>query len=143
MTDTSADPPEGTERFENLDEALDETDLPGHGQGPEGGRDIDSDLVVDQEALREVGADLDDPDRMSILDGGMDDPDGSGPPPDPEPPESSEAEVSSEAEGDEPGLTDPESIVAANDAELEITEIDATEMDQVPDDAPGTDSARW
>jgi hypothetical protein len=69
------EPPDENEAYENLDESLDELDLPGHGGGPEGGRDVE-DLVVDREALRELGADLDDPERIALLDGGMDDPDG-------------------------------------------------------------------
>jgi hypothetical protein len=79
MTYIPEEPPDQNEQFESLDEALDEQDLPGHGGGPEGDRDID-DLVLDQAALEEAGAALDDPDRISMLDGGMDDPDGSGPP---------------------------------------------------------------
>ncbi|HLH99544.1 MAG TPA: hypothetical protein VKV06_02080 [Acidimicrobiales bacterium] len=80
MTDEIYDePPDENEAYENLDESLDDEDL--HGAGPEGGRDVDSDLVADQTELEESGAELDDPEQMSILDGGMDDPDGSGPPP--------------------------------------------------------------
>jgi hypothetical protein len=120
------EPPGENEAYESFDEALDDQDTPGHGPGPEGQRDLDSEIVADQTALEQVGANLDDPDRISLLDGGMDDPDGSGPPPTPE---------------------DRGSVVGVEeeplDPELEIIDVDATEMDQVPDDAPGPDSARW
>jgi hypothetical protein len=119
--------PDENEQYENLDEALDEQDLPGHGGGPEGGRDID-DLVADRTALEEAGADLDDPERISMLGGAMDDPDGSGPPEE----QRSEAGIGTGDSSDAPD-TDPE---------LELIDTDATEMDQVPDDAPGPDSAR-
>lgn len=73
------EPPDENEAYENLDEALDDEDI--HGVGPEGERDVDGDLVVDETELEEAGGELDNPEQMSILDGGMDDPDGSGPPP--------------------------------------------------------------
>lgn len=67
------------EAFESLDEALDEVDgQRGFIGGPEGQRDLDSDLVVDQAELQEAGAELDDPEQMALLDGAMDDPDGTG-----------------------------------------------------------------
>jgi hypothetical protein len=47
--------------------------------GPEGTRELDSDIVVDETALRDIEADLDDPDRITLLDGAMDDPDGTPP----------------------------------------------------------------
>ncbi len=71
--------PDENEAFENLDEALDEADAQrGFIGGPEGQRDLDSDLVVDQAELQEAGAELDDPEQMALLDGGMDVPDGKG-----------------------------------------------------------------
>jgi hypothetical protein len=121
MTFIREEPPDENEQYESLDEALDEQDLPGHGGGPEGGRDIE-DLSADQVALEQAGANLDDPDRIAMIDGAMDDPDGSGPPSEP-----------SELQDD----------IRAPDPELEVVDVDATEMDQVPDDAPGPDSARW
>lgn len=137
MTYIHEDPPDENTAYEPFDEDLDDRDIPGHGPGPEGQRDIDSDIVADHVALHEAGADLDDPDRLSLLDGGMDDPDGSGPP--------EEAGDGEEADGGAGGggsiggvdVGEPE------DPELEIIDVDATELDQVPDDAPGPDSARW
>lgn len=128
MTYIPEDPPDENEAFEPLDESLDEEDLPGHGGGPEGERELDRDLITDRTALREVGADLDDPDRIALLDGGMDDPDGSGPPRDDEllPEEAPEG-------------TDGEDV----DPELEEIDTDATDLDGIADDAPGPDSARW
>src|SRR3984957_14774075 len=78
MTDISKQPPEDNTLYEDVDEALDEQDATGEGSGQ---RDIE-DMTVDRTALEEAGADLDDEDQISLLDGGLDDPDGSGPPAD-------------------------------------------------------------
>jgi hypothetical protein len=78
--DILEDPPDDNEAYANLDEALDHEDSVRPGRGPEGERDLDTDLVVDETELQEAGADLDDPERISLLDGAVDDPDGSGPP---------------------------------------------------------------
>ncbi|MHB1718922.1 MAG: hypothetical protein ACYCS4_01300 [Acidimicrobiales bacterium] len=78
----SPDEPSETESFEAWDEALDEEDL-GRAEdpdSPEGDRSLDTRLVVDAAELEEVGAVLDDPELLATLDGGMDDPDGSGGP---------------------------------------------------------------
>jgi hypothetical protein len=148
MSDISDEPPEETEKFENLDEALDDEDAVGDGFGPrhEGARDLDTDLVVDDAELDEAGANLDDPEQMSLLDGGIDDPDGSGPPSrtrrDEETagwdldPEADDARWDEDEDDDD----DPAGPV---DPELEITTTDATSLDQIADDAPGADSARW
>lgn len=74
----SPDEPAGTEAYEPWDEALDEDDEldPGRPGGPEGERSLDRQLVADRAAESEAGLDLDDPERMALLDGGMDDPDG-------------------------------------------------------------------
>ncbi len=125
MSDIPEDPPDENEAYENLDEARDAGDLPG-GEDTDGYIDVE-DLVADRRALHEAGADLDDPERYSLLDGGMDDPDGP-PPPDPRPHRSG----SRPAGDDEP--TDPE---------LEIIDVDPALLEQVPDDAPGPDAARW
>jgi len=131
MTFIPEEPPDQNEAYENLDEALDEADLPGHGGGPEGGRDIDEDLVADRTALHEAGADLDDPDRIALLDGAMDDPDGADVAPRP------------------PGWTGAEELdgvdreASYGDDQLEFVEVDPSDLEQVPDDAPGPDSARW
>ncbi|MDE3205971.1 MAG: hypothetical protein KGQ66_17325 [Acidobacteriota bacterium] len=135
MSFNSDEPPEQTEVYENLDEALDDADLPGHGRRVEGERDVE-DLVADRVALHEVGADLDDPDRLALLEGAMDDPDGAPidlrhrRPSGSESPE--DGSVGSVGGGD-----------SYRDAELEFVEVDPADMEQIPDDAPGPDSARW
>lgn len=96
--------PETTEKYENLDEALDDADAVGG--GPEGRRDIDEDIVADNEELEEAGADLRDPDQISLLEGFADDPDGVGPPN--APLEEHEAETESvEAESDTVEVVEP------------------------------------
>jgi hypothetical protein len=81
MTDPGSfdEPPDENEAFANLDESLDDEDGLWPGAGPEGERELDTDIVVDRTELEEAGAILDDPERMSVLDGGIDDPDGTGP----------------------------------------------------------------
>jgi hypothetical protein len=122
------EPPDENEAYESLDEYLDAQDIAGQGEGPEGGRDIDADVVADQTALHEIGADLDDPDRISLLDGGMDDPDGSGPPP--------------PDDAGRPGYLD-EDLDGNEDPELQEVDVDPAELENVADDSPGPDSARW
>jgi hypothetical protein len=78
--DWSPDEPLDTETYESWDEALDrqdevEPDRPGD---PEGERELDTELFVDQAEIDEVGASLDDPEQLAVLDGGIDDPDGVG-----------------------------------------------------------------
>jgi hypothetical protein len=76
----SPDDPLGTETFEAWDEALDSADegeadaegLP----ASEGERSIDRQLFLDEVEVDEAGVRLDDPERMAVLDGGADDPDG-------------------------------------------------------------------
>lgn len=143
--DTFDEPPDENEAYEPLDEALDEEDALSPGRGPEGERDLDSDLVVDERELEDSGAALDDPDRISLLDGGIDDPDGSGSPPptdreagwDVDPEERPEARdwdegtdegaegdaVGSSSLADVPELAEPDEIPSGTD-----------EMDEVPDD---------
>jgi hypothetical protein len=156
MSDTFDEPPDDGEAYESLDEALDDEDLPGSGGShPEGERDLDTDLVVDQTELEEAGAQFDDPERISILDGGMDDPDGSGPPDDDEDDEAGwdvdpveadrEGEQSDvDADGDE--VTDDVLLDVPEidpDPELELIDTDPADLEQIADDAPGADSARW
>jgi hypothetical protein len=85
----SPDEPLDTERYESWDEALDQEDEldPGALGGPEGERSLDRQLIVDQTEVAEAGAELDDPERLAVLDGGIDDPDGIDPPGDVEPSE--------------------------------------------------------
>jgi hypothetical protein len=152
MTDISKQPPEDSELYEDVDEALDEQDATGEGSGQ---RDIE-DLTVDRTELEEAGADLDDEDQVSLLDGGMDDPDGSGPPENRDDDEAGwdvdpvaadggggeQADVG--ADGD--AVTRDELIDVPDledDPELELIDTDPTDMERFPDDAPGGDSARW
>jgi hypothetical protein len=81
MTDADVfdEPPDDNEAFANLDESLGDEDILHPGEGPEGRRDLGTDLVVDETELHEAGAALDDPEQMSMLDGGIDDPDGTDP----------------------------------------------------------------
>ncbi|HEX3541128.1 MAG TPA: hypothetical protein VHT75_11895 [Acidimicrobiales bacterium] len=72
---------EGAEAVEPWDEALDATDevTPDAPGDPEGERSLDTQLTVDQTELDEVGARLDEPENLAVLDGGIDDPDGVAP----------------------------------------------------------------
>jgi hypothetical protein len=74
----SPDQPLETEAFEGWDEALDAGDE-GEPEGlapSEGERSLDRQLFVDQAEEDEAGVGLDDPERMAVLSGGIDDPDG-------------------------------------------------------------------
>ena len=152
MTDISKQPPEDIAQYEEVDEGLDEQDATGEGSRQ---RDVE-DLTADRTELEEAGADLEDEGRISMLDGGMDDPDGSGPAKDRDDPEAGwdvdpvtadrgggeQADVG--ADGD--AVTDDELIDVPDiedDPELELIDTDPTDMEQIPDDAPGADSARW
>jgi hypothetical protein len=78
--DWSPDEPLGTEAFEQGDEALDEetrTD-PNALEELEDSPSLDPTLLVDDRELEEAGAAFDDPEALATLDGGIDDPDGSG-----------------------------------------------------------------
>lgn len=76
----SPDEPLGTEVFEQGDEALDEESRldPDLIEELELDPSLDPALLVDERELEEVGAQLDDPEKMATLDGGIDDPDGIG-----------------------------------------------------------------
>jgi hypothetical protein len=78
--DWSPDEPLGTETFEQGDDAMDEkTELdPSFLEAVELDPSLDPTLQVDDRELEEAGAELDDPEAMVTLDGGMDDPDGLG-----------------------------------------------------------------
>ncbi len=81
--DWSPDEPLGTEVFDAWDEALDAADAadPEGLERSEGERSLDRQLFVDEVELDEAGARLDDPERIVVLAGGADDPDGlDGPP---------------------------------------------------------------
>ena len=81
--DWSPDDPLGTEAFDASAEALDADDA-AHPEGldrSEGERSLDRQLFVDEAELDEAGVRLDDPERIVVLAGGADDPDGlDGPP---------------------------------------------------------------
>jgi hypothetical protein len=80
--DYSPDEPLGTEVFEQGDEALSEQAR----LDPEFMEELDQDpslepaLELDDRELEELGLKLDDPESLAVLDGGMDDPDGTGGP---------------------------------------------------------------
>ncbi len=83
--DWSPDEPSGTEAFEQGDEAFDEGARldPDLVDAIENDPSLDPTLQVDKRELQEAGADFDDPEVMATLDGGGDDPDGLGTPPNP------------------------------------------------------------
>jgi hypothetical protein len=118
---------------------LDEVDAQrGYSGGPEGQRDLGSDLVIDRLELAEAGADLDDPEQMSLLQGAMDDPDGTA------------AQVrlpltedddddDTDAEGDErDGWLDDDEYDAVGDRrDLEIIDVDPGDLEELPDEGSG------
>ena len=75
-----------------------------------------AELIVDETELEEAGANLDDPDRVSVLAGAMDDPDGTGPP---------EHGNDAEAGWD----VDPTASAAAGDEDTEDGGVEDPEMD--------------
>ncbi len=154
MTDTDIfdEPPDENEAFANLDESLDDVDGVRPGAGPEGGRDLDADVVVDRTELEEAGAELDDPDRIALIDGGMDDPDGvGGPPPvdddeagwdvDPVTRDAARASDDVGADGDavtDTGLDDVPGLDGVDGAD----EGGAIDLDTLDDDLPRPDDGR-
>ncbi|HEY5250233.1 MAG TPA: hypothetical protein VIJ09_01130 [Acidimicrobiales bacterium] len=78
----SPDEPSGTEVFEPGDEALDDTS----GRRTDSVEDVEQDptldptLLADERERQEAGTKLDDPETLAVLDGGIDDPDGTGAP---------------------------------------------------------------
>ena len=78
----SPDEPLGTETFEQGDEALDDDARVNAGLIEEIEQDpsLDPSLQVDERELEEAGAELDDPEVLVSLEGGIDDPDGLGRP---------------------------------------------------------------
>jgi len=158
MSNSFDEPSDENEAFENLDESLDDEEAVRGDTGVEPSRDLDFDLVVDQAELEEIGANLDDPEQMSMLDGGMDDPDGAGPSGRP----SSRADeagwdvdpvtrdsgggAQSEAgaDGDATGDTLLDDVPdVTGDPVLEEIDTDPADFDEIADDSPGPDSARW
>lgn len=78
----SPDEPVGAEAFEQGDEAFDESTRidPDLVESVENDPSLDPALQVDERELEEVGAELDDPEAIVTLEGGIDDPDGLGEP---------------------------------------------------------------
>jgi hypothetical protein len=129
-----------------VDEDLDEQDGTGEGFGQ---RDIE-DMTVDRTALREIGGDLEDEDRVSLLEGGIDDPDGSGPV------EADDVEAGWEvdpvtadrrggkqtgvaAEGDDEVGEDELIPDIEDDPELEVIDTDPVDLDKIPEGYPNVD----
>lgn len=143
-------PPDENEAYEPFDEASDDEDIerPGAFNNPEGERDLDRELVADQLELKEIGANLDDPEQMSLLlDGAMDDPDGLEASV-PRPRTSAEAEdlldEDDGPEGGESSLQEDDDPELVTDPQLEEVPVDPMDLSEsVADDAPGPDSARW
>ena len=81
-SDWSPDEPLGTEAFEQGDEALDDENQldPDFLESVELDPSLDPTLQVDDRELEEAGVEFDDPEALSTLDGGLDDPDGIGGP---------------------------------------------------------------
>ncbi len=74
--------PDGTEIFEQGDDAIDESSRldPDFEEVLEIDPSLDPHFQVDERELEEVGAELDDPEQIAVLDGMIDDPDGAGGP---------------------------------------------------------------
>ena len=80
--DWSPDEPSGTEAFEQGDEAFDNADQldPDFLEDVELDPSLDPTLMTDERELEEAGVELDDPESIAVLSGGLDDPDGLGAP---------------------------------------------------------------
>ncbi len=74
----SPDEQSGTEAFEQGDEALDESSRvdPNFIEELEQDPTLDPALQGDERELEEIGAEFDDPEKLAVLEGGIDDPDG-------------------------------------------------------------------
>lgn len=147
MTDISKQPPEDSTLYEDVDEELDEQDATGEGFGQ---RDIE-DMTVDRSELKEVGGELEDEDQLSILEGGIDDPDGSGPAEDRDDVEAGwdvDPVTSDRRGGRQPGVaSEADDAVAEDelipdpedDPELEAIDTDPVDMEKIPDGYPNVD----
>ena len=146
MTDISKQPPEDSNLYEDVDEELDEQDATGEGFGQ---RDIE-DMTVDRTELQEIGGDLEDEDRVSLLEGGIDDPDGSGPVAgddeeagwDVDPVTADRRggkQVGVAAEGDEEVGEDELIPDVEDDPELEVIDSDPADLEKIPEGFPDVD----
>ena len=145
MTDISKQPPEDSTLYEDVDEELDEQDATGEGFGQ---RDIE-DMTVDRTELQEIGGDLDDEGKISILEGGIDDPDGSGPGDDADDVEAGwdvdpvtadrrgGKQVGVGAEADVVG--EDELLPDVDDEELEEIDTDPADLEKIPEGYPNVD----
>ncbi len=77
---TTPDQESGAEAFEQGDEAFGDASIADSGflEAVEQDPSLDPALQVDEKELEEIGAQLDDPEAMVTLEGGIDDPDGLG-----------------------------------------------------------------
>ncbi len=82
QSDWSPDEPQGTETFEQGDDAIDEAFRldPDFIEELQLDPSLDPTNQSDERELEEADAELDDPEDLATLDGGMDDPDGIGEP---------------------------------------------------------------
>jgi hypothetical protein len=82
QSDWSPDEPQGTETFEQGDDAIDEAFRldPDFIEELQLDPALDPNTQSDERELEEADAELDDPEDLVTLDGGMDDPDGIGEP---------------------------------------------------------------
>ena len=146
MTDISKQPPEDSTLYENVDEALDEQDATGEGSGQ---RDIE-DMTVDRTELKEIGGDLEDEGRISILEGGIDDPDGSGPAEDADDVEAGwdiDPVTADRRGGKQAGVGAEDDEVGEDelipdiedDPELEVIDTDPVDLEKIPDGFPNVD----
>ena len=147
MTDISKQPPEDSTLYEDVDEDLDEEDATGEGFGQ---RDIE-DMTVDRTALAEVGGNLEDEEQMSLLEGGIDDPDGSGPAGDPDDLEAGwdvdpattdrigGKQPGVAAEGDEDVAEDELIPDPEDDPELQEIDTDPVDLEKIPEGYPNVD----
>jgi len=145
MTDISKQPPEDSTLYEDVDEELDEQDATGEGFGQ---RDIE-DMTVDRTELQEIGGDLDDEGKISILEGGIDDPDGSGAGDDADDVEAGwdvdpvtadrrgGKQVGVGAEADVVG--EDELLPDVDDEELEEIDTDPADLEKIPEGYPNVD----
>jgi hypothetical protein len=146
MTDISKQPPEDSTLYENVDEALDEQDAIGEGSDQ---RDIE-DMTVDRTELKEIGGDLEDEDRLSILEGGIDDPDGSGPAENADDVEAGwdvDPVTADRRGGKQAGVGAEDDEVGEDelipdiedDPELEVIDTDPADLEKIPDGYPNVD----
>ena len=115
-----------------------------------GQRDVE-DMTVDRTALKEIGGDLEDEGRLSILEGGVDDPDGSGPAEDADDVEAGldvdpvtadrrgGKRVGVAAEDDDEVGEDELIPDVEDDPELEVIDTDPADLERIPEGYPNVD----